>query len=121
VIRAFSHRCEAADAPAERFAAKFFPCGKFDFARLLVRVRKSRRDQSRACACNAIVLSDLSQTRIPRALLHYLEFLEEVCVSAKNFPRHMLMRSAMPMRRLGANGSLYTKLGGNAVFFSVLV
>jgi hypothetical protein len=115
------HHCEAADAPAERFAAKFFPCGKFDFARLLVRVRKSRRDQSRACACNAIVLSDVSETRIPRALFHCLEFLEQICASAKKFSTAYVDAKCDADEVAWREPESIHKIKWNAVFFSVLV
>jgi len=85
VIRAFSRRFEAADALAERPAAKFFSCGKFDLARLFVRLRVPRRELCGACACKAIVVSDVAETRIPSALMRCFEFLVEVCADAKTF------------------------------------
>jgi hypothetical protein len=121
VIRAFSRRCEAADVPAERSGANFFSCGKFDFVRLVVRVREPRCKLCKACARNNVMLRDVAETRIPRALLHCFQLFEKICAGHKKFRRRVWMWGALPMRQQGANLNLYTKLSGNAVFFSALV
>jgi hypothetical protein len=85
VIRAFSRRYQAADVPAERSTANLFPCGKFDFAHLGVRVRESRGKLCGAYVRDTVALGDVVETRIPRALLRYFEFFEEVCSGANIF------------------------------------